>query len=106
MHQRLRFRCTFEKAFVVKCRRNNCFENSEISARRLGNQLFKRILIIVAKIWNAHSSAESIHDCDILLIPQATLGAKLKGKQVQYHGNCEKQKGNILWVRLSSYLFI
>lgn len=54
-------------------------------------------LVLEAKIWNAHASAECIHDCDVLLIPQATLGAKLKGKQVQYHGNCEKQKGNTLW---------
>jgi D-aminoacyl-tRNA deacylase len=34
---------------------------------------------------------------DILIIPQATLGAQLKGKSYQYHGNIEKEKGFILF---------
>ncbi|NXU55736.1 DTD2 deacylase, partial [Turnix velox] len=30
---------------------------------------------------------------DVLIIPQATLGGKLKGKKMQYHSNIEKEKG-------------
>jgi len=35
-------------------------------------------------------SVESDVEKSILIIPQATLGGKLKGKQVQYHGNISK----------------
>ena len=35
-------------------------------------------------------SVESDEAKSILVIPQATLGGKLKGKQVQYHGNISK----------------
>ncbi|CAH1791742.1 unnamed protein product [Owenia fusiformis] len=34
---------------------------------------------------------------DVLIIPQATLGGKIKGKQMQYHGNVAKQKGQELY---------
>eukprot|EP01063_Lacrimia_lanifica_P032617 TRINITY_DN55_c1_g1_i1.p5 TRINITY_DN55_c1_g1~~TRINITY_DN55_c1_g1_i1.p5 ORF type:complete len:163 (+),score=68.77 TRINITY_DN55_c1_g1_i1:5193-5681(+) len=34
---------------------------------------------------------------DIMVVPQATLGGKLKGKQAQYHGQCEKAKGEELY---------
>ncbi|NXS63876.1 DTD2 deacylase, partial [Brachypteracias leptosomus] len=30
---------------------------------------------------------------DVLIIPQATLGGKLKGRKMQYHANIEKEKG-------------
>ncbi|NXE45134.1 DTD2 deacylase, partial [Casuarius casuarius] len=30
---------------------------------------------------------------NVLIIPQATLGGKLKGKRMQYHTNIEKEKG-------------
>ncbi|KAM4666082.1 D-aminoacyl-tRNA deacylase 2 isoform 2-T2 [Amazona ochrocephala] len=30
---------------------------------------------------------------NVLIIPQATLGGKLKGKKMQYHANIEKEKG-------------
>ncbi|XP_025942268.1 D-aminoacyl-tRNA deacylase 2 [Apteryx mantelli] len=30
---------------------------------------------------------------NVLIIPQATLGGKLKGKKMQYHTNIEKEKG-------------
>ncbi|XP_052638534.1 D-aminoacyl-tRNA deacylase 2 isoform X2 [Harpia harpyja] len=30
---------------------------------------------------------------DVLIIPQATLGGKLKGRKMQYHANTEKEKG-------------
>ena len=33
-------------------------------------------------------------------MPQATLGAKLKGKIVQFHGNCAKERGEELWALL------
>ena len=33
----------------------------------------------------------------ILIVPQATLGGKLKGKRMQYHGNIEKAKGLLLY---------
>jgi len=34
---------------------------------------------------------------DILIVPQATLGGKMKGKVVQYHGNIEKCAGKELY---------
>lgn len=34
---------------------------------------------------------------DILVIPQATLGGRLKGKQMQYHSNVEKNMGMELY---------
>lgn len=30
---------------------------------------------------------------NVLIIPQATLGGKLKGRKMQYHANIEKEKG-------------
>uniref|UniRef100_A0A8C5KQQ5 D-aminoacyl-tRNA deacylase n=1 Tax=Jaculus jaculus TaxID=51337 RepID=A0A8C5KQQ5_JACJA len=30
---------------------------------------------------------------DILIIPQATLGGRVKGKSMQYHSNCGKEEG-------------
>ena len=36
---------------------------------------------------------------DILIIPQATLGGRIKGKMVQYHGNIEKDKGRDLFAK-------
>ncbi|XP_030307878.1 D-aminoacyl-tRNA deacylase 2 isoform X1 [Calypte anna] len=37
---------------------------------------------------------------DVLIIPQATLGGKLKGKKMQYHANIEKEKGLKLYSQL------
>lgn len=37
---------------------------------------------------------------DILIIPQATLGGKLKGKAMQYHMNVDKTLGEALYHRL------
>lgn len=34
---------------------------------------------------------------DILIVPQATLGGKLKGKTMQYHMNIEKNFGEVLY---------
>ena len=34
---------------------------------------------------------------DILVVPQATLGGQLKGKQFQYHGNVSKTDGAALY---------
>ena len=39
---------------------------------------------------------------DILIIPQATLGGKLKGKSMQYHNNVEKSFGNQLYSQFIS----
>lgn len=33
----------------------------------------------------------------VLIIPQATLGGRIKGKAVQYHKNIEKEKGKELY---------
>lgn len=33
----------------------------------------------------------------VLIIPQATLGGKLKGRSMQYHANIEKERGNVLY---------
>lgn len=37
---------------------------------------------------------------DVLIVPQATLGGKLKGKTMQYHMNIEKAFGEALYHRL------
>ena len=37
---------------------------------------------------------------DILIIPQATLGGRPKGKLMQYHGNVEKSTGETLYSTL------
>lgn len=34
---------------------------------------------------------------DVMVIPQATLGGKLKGKNIQYHGNVDKNAGECLY---------
>jgi D-Tyr-tRNAtyr deacylase len=34
---------------------------------------------------------------NVLIVPQATLGGKLKGKQMQYHGNISKNVGEELY---------
>ena len=34
---------------------------------------------------------------DVLIIPQATLGGRVKGKMIQYHGNVEKAVGEVLY---------
>lgn len=34
---------------------------------------------------------------DVLIVPQATLGGKMKGKSVQYHSNISKDEGRIFY---------
>ncbi|XP_057311536.1 D-aminoacyl-tRNA deacylase 2-like isoform X2 [Hydractinia symbiolongicarpus] len=34
---------------------------------------------------------------DVLIVPQATLGGKMKGKVIQYHGNIDKDVGQELY---------
>ena len=36
---------------------------------------------------------------DILIVPQATLGGKLKGKVMQYHNNINKDIGKTLYIK-------
>ncbi|XP_068016436.1 D-aminoacyl-tRNA deacylase 2 isoform X3 [Melanerpes formicivorus] len=36
---------------------------------------------------------------DVLIVPQATLGGKLKGRRMQYHANIEKEKGLELYAQ-------
>lgn len=36
---------------------------------------------------------------DVLIVPQATLGGKMKGKSVQYHSNIAKDEGRIFYER-------
>ena len=36
---------------------------------------------------------------DVLIVPQATLGGRLKGKSMQYHANIDKDKGLQLYER-------
>lgn len=39
---------------------------------------------------------------NVLIIPQATLGGKLKGRKMQYHTNIEKEKGMELYSQFVS----
>lgn len=41
---------------------------------------------------------------DVLVIPQATLGGKMKGKAIQYHNNIEKEKGKQLYEKFIQLL--
>jgi len=34
---------------------------------------------------------------DVLIVPQATLGGRVKGRSMQYHGNIDKQTGSQLY---------
>ena len=34
---------------------------------------------------------------DVLIVPQATLGGRVKGRSMQYHGNIDKQTGSRLY---------
>ena len=34
---------------------------------------------------------------DVLIVPQATLGGRVKGRGMQYHGNIDKQTGSQLY---------
>lgn len=45
------------------------------------------------------SSILSKADIDCLIIPQATLAGRLKGKAVQYHDQCPKDRGQVLYDR-------
>ncbi|XP_055464597.1 D-aminoacyl-tRNA deacylase 2 [Psammomys obesus] len=39
---------------------------------------------------------------DVLIIPQATLGGRAKGRSVQYHSNCGKEEGFALYSQFVS----
>lgn len=39
---------------------------------------------------------------DILIVPQATLGGKMKGKSIQYHSNISKDEGRIFYEKFVS----
>merc|ERR1712179_268377 len=41
---------------------------------------------------------------DVLIVPQATLGGKVKGKVVQYHQNIEKSEGKELYYGLVKHI--
>ncbi|XP_069640123.1 D-aminoacyl-tRNA deacylase 2 [Haliaeetus albicilla] len=53
------------------------------------------MLLNVKLSENESSKYVSVLDLpgDVLIIPQATLGGKLKGRKMQYHANIEKEKG-------------
>jgi len=58
---------------------------------------------VVSKVklseMEGESKRKSVKDTggDVLVIPQATLGGKLKGSSVQYHGNIQPQQGRELY---------
>jgi len=39
---------------------------------------------------------------DVLIVPQATLGGRVKGRGIQYHSNVDKQTGSQLYERFVS----
>jgi D-Tyr-tRNAtyr deacylase len=43
-------------------------------------------------------------DCDVLVVPQACLSGKLKGKTLQHHNQVEKETGYQMWVHFLSTL--
>ena len=69
----------------------------KFSSKNAAESFYLLLSRFSAKIWSPHTKADILANCDVLLVPQATLGAKLKGKQVQFHGNCEKTRGLELW---------
>lgn len=36
---------------------------------------------------------------DVLIVPQATLGGRVKGRSMQYHGNIDKETGSQLYAQ-------
>eukprot|EP00045_Choanoeca_perplexa_P000595 m.15090 g.15090 ORF g.15090 m.15090 type:complete len:159 (-) comp10414_c0_seq1:151-627(-) len=51
--------------------------------------------ILAAKYFRGGSIVSE--NKQVLLVPQATLGGRLKGKQLQYHGNINKEEGRHLY---------
>lgn len=39
---------------------------------------------------------------DVLIVPQATLGGKMKGKSIQYHSNISKEEGRLFYEKFVS----
>ncbi|XP_042669983.1 D-aminoacyl-tRNA deacylase 2 isoform X1 [Centrocercus urophasianus] len=57
------------------------------------------VLLNVKLSENENGEYVSVLDLpgNVLIIPQATLGGKLKGRKMQYHANIEKEKGMELY---------
>ncbi|XP_064109246.1 D-aminoacyl-tRNA deacylase 2-like [Macrobrachium nipponense] len=76
-----------------------CFLNqaSEVTVERLVKHI-----IDIRLSENDSDRRVSVCDIqgDILIIPQATLGGKLKGKAMQYHNNVDKNLGEALYHKL------
>ncbi|XP_065183261.1 D-aminoacyl-tRNA deacylase 2-like [Sycon ciliatum] len=79
-----------------------CFlkQASEAVAERLALSVLK------ARLCESADSGKkvSVLDCcgDVLIVPQATLGGVLKGKQFQYHKNSSPEQGSSLFEKFSN----
>ena len=61
--------------------------------------MFTGKAVLNARLSEADGKLVSVKDLpgDILIIPQATLGGRLKGKVMQYHNNIDKDTGRDLY---------
>ena len=72
-------------------------------------QIFTIVIISVKAVLNTRLSEPdsgkhvSVLDLpgDVLIIPQATLGGRLKGKMMQYHSNIDKETGLQLYTNFT-----
>jgi len=73
--------------------------NDVWSDEKTGDELLKRTVDTIWQLPTQWSSAQnkkiSLKEAgaDVLIVPQASLAAKLKQKTLQYHGLIEKTKG-------------
>jgi D-tyrosyl-tRNA(Tyr) deacylase len=82
-----------------------CFTRAatEESAIRAAETVSKMKLCEQEEEENAAAAAPAIRTSvlekpgDMLIVPQATLGGKLKGSRLQYHGNVDKASGETLF---------
>ncbi|KAF8276986.1 putative D-Tyr-tRNA(Tyr) deacylase [Trypanosoma cruzi] len=69
----------------------------------MNGRIFQRILQEGSPV----TSVASLKDCcdaDILVVPQASLAGKLKGRSVQFHGLVDKSRGSLLYDRFCQLL--
>eukprot|EP00088_Acartia_fossae_P009880 TRINITY_DN14857_c0_g1_i1.p1 TRINITY_DN14857_c0_g1~~TRINITY_DN14857_c0_g1_i1.p1 ORF type:complete len:149 (+),score=9.17 TRINITY_DN14857_c0_g1_i1:181-627(+) len=81
-----------------------CF-NKEAEEEKV-SKASQTVLKVKLSEMDGESKRKSIKETggDILIIPQATLGGKLKGNSVQYHGNIAPDKGKGLYEQFCNEL--
>eukprot|EP01059_Diplonema_ambulator_P009207 TRINITY_DN19039_c0_g2_i1.p1 TRINITY_DN19039_c0_g2~~TRINITY_DN19039_c0_g2_i1.p1 ORF type:complete len:180 (+),score=33.51 TRINITY_DN19039_c0_g2_i1:52-540(+) len=72
--------------------------NREVAARAANDVLKAKIFLHVDDDCNRGRAVPALGEgWDIMVIPQATLAGKIKGKQAQYHSQFDKAEGEALY---------